>query len=247
MSTQPLVLYDVESDVGKWSPNTLKIRMSLNIKKLPYTTEWVKFNEIEDVAKRLGAKPTGTKPTDGTPWYTVPIVVNPSTGDVVSDSYQIAKYLDKTFPDSPLLIPQGTAGLEDAFQDAIKQTAWSKVPIVVLQILHSRLSGDAAAHVRKIREAQVGKTIEEFSEGAEAQWAGYRDGYGRVATWYDRVENSQFIGGGTNPTYADLVVASNLKWIKYLAGEDSKEWKDISSWHGGKWVKLIEKLSKYDV
>ena len=38
------------------------IRYALNYKKLPYKTVWVEFHEIEPAAKKVGAKPTRTKP-----------------------------------------------------------------------------------------------------------------------------------------------------------------------------------------
>ena len=38
------------------------VRYALNYKKLPYKTVWVEFHEIEPAAKKVGAKPTRTKP-----------------------------------------------------------------------------------------------------------------------------------------------------------------------------------------
>ena len=79
-----ILFYDlsVQSSVRSnkcFSPNTLyahpqtsrrpqltlglsSIRYALNYKRLPYKTVWVEYHEIEPVAKKVGAKPTKTKP-----------------------------------------------------------------------------------------------------------------------------------------------------------------------------------------
>jgi glutathione S-transferase len=217
------------------------IRWALNIKGIKFTTVWVEFQDIERVAKEVGAKPTATKP-NGTPWYTVPIIVDPNTKTTISDSWNIALYLEKTYP-SVRLFPEGTFGIQSAFQFAFASAVLSKFPGVMFSFIHANISAPAAAHVRWIREAQMGKTIEELSENADAQWESYKNGYGIVADWYEK-NGTGFISGNSI-TYGDIIVAGWLQWIKRLAGEQSKEWKNIESWHGGRWIQLLNEFSKY--
>ncbi|KAG7441167.1 uncharacterized protein BT62DRAFT_552788 [Guyanagaster necrorhizus] len=84
-------------------------RYALNLKNLPYRTVCVELPDVEALAKRVGAAPTRTKSDGVSPFYTIPIIQDDSTGAVVSDSPAIAAYLDKTYPSSgPVLILTGT-------------------------------------------------------------------------------------------------------------------------------------------
>ncbi|KAK0237554.1 hypothetical protein EDD85DRAFT_789711 [Armillaria nabsnona] len=85
-----------------------------------YQTVYVELPDIEALAKKTGASPTSTKPDGVSPFYTIPIIQDGSTGAVVSDSAAIAAYLDKTYPSSePMLILTGTITLQLAFADAV--------------------------------------------------------------------------------------------------------------------------------
>lgn len=215
----------------------------LNIKGLQYKTVWTEFNEVERVAQEVGFKPTAIKP-DSTPWYTLPAIYDPNTQVAISDSFEIAQYLDTTYP-AVCIIPEGTLGLQDAFQSAFEQIALANCPPVMFKMLHSNLFPDAAAHVRWIREEQFGATLEKLAEGTEAQWEAYKEAYGKVGAWYDK--NGKGFIAGDAITYADVVVAIWLLWIKSLAGEHSKEWKDVVGWHGGRWATFLEEFNRYDV
>lgn len=74
--------------------------LSLQLKGIPFKTEWVEYPDIEPLCKRIGALPTSKK-TDGRDHYTLPTIFDPSTGRAISDSLPIALYLDQTYPDSP--------------------------------------------------------------------------------------------------------------------------------------------------
>ncbi|KAK0237553.1 hypothetical protein EDD85DRAFT_727496, partial [Armillaria nabsnona] len=88
-------------------------KYTLNLKSMPYQTAYVELPDIEALAKNIGASLTSTKPYGVSPFYTIPILQDGSTGAVVSDSVAIAGYLDKTYPSSgPVLIPTGTMTLQ---------------------------------------------------------------------------------------------------------------------------------------
>lgn len=70
---------------------------------------------------RIGAKPTTTKP-DRSPKYTLPVIYNPSTKLVISDSIVIAKYLEKQYPDMTKLFLGESNRLIAAFLDAFQTT-----------------------------------------------------------------------------------------------------------------------------
>ncbi|KAJ7211850.1 hypothetical protein C8J57DRAFT_1604736 [Mycena rebaudengoi] len=108
----------------------------------PYKTIWLEYEEMEPISKSLGAAPTRNKP-DGRPHYTLPMIHDPCTGAVVSESIKITEYyLDKVYPDTPRLLPAGTAAFQRVFEDGVAALA-------------KAISGT--------REVLYGKTFEELA------------------------------------------------------------------------------------
>ena len=67
---------------------------------------WVEFPDTAPRMKEIGARATRY---DGRDIYTLPVLHDPNTGALVSDSFDIAMYLDKTYPEKPV-IPKDTNG-----------------------------------------------------------------------------------------------------------------------------------------
>lgn len=59
MSSSSTILYDLPSkgDCKCWSPNTWKVRLPLNFKGIPYTTEWVEYPDIAGKFEGLSVWP----------------------------------------------------------------------------------------------------------------------------------------------------------------------------------------------
>lgn len=72
--------------------------MVLNYKRLPYKTVWVDFADVQPLSKQISAPPTTTY-SDGSPRYTLPTIHDPNTGRTVSDTFEIARYLDEQYPE----------------------------------------------------------------------------------------------------------------------------------------------------
>jgi glutathione S-transferase len=92
-------------------------RFALNYKRVPYTTIWVEYADIQTVSKEIGATTTEKRPT-GEPRYTLPAIRIPATGEVIADSAKIIAYLEEKYPEQPL-IPAGTLEQQLAFSDQI--------------------------------------------------------------------------------------------------------------------------------
>ena len=93
--------------------------MALDMKGLDFVTEWVEFCDIKDLYERLGLPPSPADATGGRGPHTLPVIYDPSTGAIRSDSAQIIQYLDKTYPHTHRLFPEGTTGLQLAFDTII--------------------------------------------------------------------------------------------------------------------------------
>jgi glutathione S-transferase len=127
---QPLVFYELTNTLEfgqrSWSPNCWKTRFVtdpsaayhhilvltqvprfvLNYKRISYKTVWVHFADVQTAMKAIGAEATSTM-ADGSPRYTLPTIFDPNTSKFVSDSLEIAKYLDKHYPERQV-VPAGS-------------------------------------------------------------------------------------------------------------------------------------------
>ena len=106
----------------------------MNFKQLPYKTEWVEFPDIKAVCQKIGAPPTDIRlQLDGSglqEHYTLPVIYDSSTGKIVAESFAIAEYLDETYPDTPKLLPAGSAAAIALFNKCAEQ--YVLIPLVPL-------------------------------------------------------------------------------------------------------------------
>ncbi|EJF63317.1 hypothetical protein DICSQDRAFT_82843 [Dichomitus squalens LYAD-421 SS1] len=252
--SEPIIFYDLPSieNIGTWSPFTLRTRYSLNIKGIPYKTVWVEYPDIAPLSKQIGAAPTGTG-ADGAPLYTLPMIYDPNTKTAVSDSGKIARYLDKTYPDTHKLIPAEldvfTAAFEDAFWGAFHRP--DLVPVMNLAVFDI-LPPRSQSYFRRAREATFGTTMEDLaplgSEKRANHWAKVRNDASKVAAWYEADGNKDktfVLGDNAGVTYADVIVTAFFGCFRKGLGEDSQEWKDIAAWDGGRWKRLLAAFEKY--
>ncbi|PYI21874.1 hypothetical protein BO86DRAFT_388103 [Aspergillus japonicus CBS 114.51] len=96
----PLTFYDIATrppaEKNACSPNPWKTRFALNFKNLPYKTTWVPLPEVASVRKSLNV-PACRQFADGSDFYTLPILHDPTTNTLLGDSFDIAAYLQTTY------------------------------------------------------------------------------------------------------------------------------------------------------
>jgi len=221
-------------------------RFCLNYKNIPYRTEWLELEDIELHLKKLGIKPTGKKP-DGRDLYTLPAIHDPSTGTYLADSFLIAQYLDKTYPDTPPILPSDSIGLQVAFEE---QFMSALVPLWQFITVHSigLLTPRGQEYGRRSKEMQFGKRLEDMEpkgEDAEREWEVLRNALGKIDGYYAKVEGSGPFILGPSISWGDIVVVSAMIWIRLSFGEESQRWKYISSWHGGRWGALLKAFNAF--
>jgi len=248
MALEEIILYDIprkELEKGAWSPNTLKARLALAFKGLPYKTVWIEYPDIAAHCQKIGAKPTGTN-DDGTPVYTLPVIRDPNTDAVVSDSYAIAEYLDANYATTRSLIPAGTEGFHAAFFSAISgpHAAIAQTYITFVAHVPGLLNRSSEEYFIRTRTARLGKLEELCPRGPvrDAQLEKSKACFDVVASWYDKAGKDKLYLMGDTPVWADVIVAAFMVGVKRIFGPDSDEWKKISSWHGGRWAKLADAM-----
>jgi len=244
-----IVFYDIPSLLpGKaWSAFTWSVRFTLNYKSIPYRTEWVEYPDIEPLSKRLGINPTGKKP-DGSPYYTLPAIHDPSTNTYLADAFTIAEYLEKTYPDTPSIFPHETASLQNAFVFALTPSLMPVSPLIVPLIFPKLGTKRSEEYFRRTREHNYGKPLEDIipvgNERIEL-WAKFREGMNLVDKCMAKTDaKGPFVMGDTI-SWADFLLSGGLMWFKILWGEESEEWKEIASWNEGRWDNLLRALGKY--
>ncbi|KAJ7201180.1 hypothetical protein B0H12DRAFT_538157 [Mycena haematopus] len=240
-----ITLYDVASThPGQaWSPSTAKARYALNVKRIPHKTVFIEYVEIEALCKKIGAKPT----SQTAPQYTLPVIYDPSTATAVSDSMDIVRYLDATYPDTPRLIPEGTTAFHYAFTAAFEA---SLGPFVVYAIPASLpfLNSASQDYFRQTREQLFGgcrlEDVPPTGDAHTATWKKAEDALGQIDGWIlkNGADSKYFMGDVL--CYADITLAGFLRWFKMVLGKD--KWEEILTWHGGRWANLMKEMEKYD-
>lgn len=212
-------------------------------KGLEFETVYLEYPDIEPTAKKIGAKPTSSKP-DGQPHYTVPMITDSSNGAVISDSYEIAKYLDKTYPSTPKLIPDGTAALQAAFQTLWPSVTGPSVLQLLLPPSCSWLNPPSAEYFRRTREIAYGMKMEEFApEGSDLRKehiSKMKEAFDKVDSWLANSSGSFFVGDKIS--YADITVVTILRWIQRFL----PEWEEVKTWNNGRWAELVERFKGYE-
>lgn len=220
----------------------------MNYKGLRYRTEWVEYPDIAALCQKIGAGPTGTH-DDGSPYYSLPVLHDPTTNRVIPDSTAIADYLDQTYPDTPLLFPPGTRGLVASYQTAMgsilakTQALWKLVVLRVCLNLNERSHG----YFRRTREADEGMRLEEIApegEVRERTLKEFEEELTKIGKWYEVGGGGPFIMGD-RLCYADILLAGHLTWVRVSLGKESEEWKRIAGFAGGFPGRFIEQFEKY--
>ncbi|KZS96331.1 hypothetical protein SISNIDRAFT_407139 [Sistotremastrum niveocremeum HHB9708] len=245
-------LYDIPSTFPRkaWSLNTWRARFALGFKGLRHKTVWVEYPDISPKMQSIGASPTSKK-RDGSSMYTVPVIADFHVeGDgptVVSDSWKIALYLDKTYPDTPTLLPPGTKGLQKSYIDWVEDYIFDPLFPVLLRNTTYGLNPPSAEFYRRTREAWLGKTLEEYMPiGPKSEEAldKVKKNLTKLAAFLDQnatEENEQpmFIMGD-QLSYGDLVLAGIFMWFKISSEEHI--WNRIKDCNDGRWARLLQTI-----
>ncbi|KAG1764304.1 hypothetical protein EDD22DRAFT_1042576 [Suillus occidentalis] len=210
---QPLVLYDILSELpgNNWSPNPAKMsiprhRFVLRYKNIPFVTLWVEYAEIS-------------------------IVMNdPNTGAIITDSLEIASYLEKTYPENPIF-PNNS----EPFIRELNSTFASLLLPAFKHLFARTAELLSPASGKFFTEARSVYVPLPWGVGHDDDWDPLEKMYNTVYEWYQKTDGRWIMGDAFS--YADITVASSLLWYKRVVKED--EWARISSWNGGKWVQVL--------
>ncbi|KAK3353798.1 hypothetical protein B0T25DRAFT_221163 [Lasiosphaeria hispida] len=270
-SSLPITFYDIAQapPVEKTccSPNPWKTRLALNFKNLPYTTTWVPLPDIPKVRTSLQI-PACRKFQDGADFFTLPIIQDPTTDALVGDSFDIAIYLQKTYPASgggdlfppqtldfaltpnlAILVPLserrgGPEFAEYANFNANVDAAFSVHVQLTVQEFPLDPATAEATKAEFVRRAGV-SSWDDFAlvgEAREKTKDSFRDTLGGLAKLFLRDASGPFLLGA-RASYADLIVGA---WLRMMCVTlPNSEWEELRGWHEGVFGQLHDALGVY--
>lgn len=222
--------------------------------------------DISKVRQSLG-QPASRKFADGTDFYTLPVIQDPATNATVGDSFDIALYLQRTYPDS------GGGNLFPAQILDFTFVSSYEIPVPLSkrddggfpEYARFNINVDAAftAHVQLMVEgipydsATFEHTKAEFvrragvscwedfiltREAREKLMESLKNALGDLAKLFLENVNGPFLLG-QQANYADLIVGAWLRMAQVTLPK--QEWEEVRRWHGGVFGQLHDALDKY--
>lgn len=190
-----ITLYELALEDGRSaSPFVWRIRYALAHKGIPYETRYVGFTEIPTI---FGGR-----------FKTVPILQHGDT--VLNESWDIAEYLDRAFPDTPRLFNTPAENSLVRFTDAwFIGEVMRKMFRVYIKDVHDAARPQDRQYFRESREKNLkGQTLETFTADRATQLPAVRTA---LAPLRQYLSKSPFLSG-SNPNYADYIALSGFYW-----------------------------------
>jgi len=149
-------------------------------------------------------------------------------GRVIPDSWAIALYLEKEFPERPTLfggeIGQTLTHVFNVWAD--RELIPALIPFLMRDVLDCVGEADGA-HLRLQIESAMKKTLEDLSAGREQAVQAFRR---KLQPVRKALETRNFLGGAA-PTYADYVLFGLLQWARVISPAEVLEDGDaVAAW-----------------
>lgn len=195
-----------------FSPHTWKTVLSLAHKGLDHETKPVGFTQIpviENAATKI-----------------VPLLRDDD--QLVGDSFEIALYLEKAYPDRPSLFAgEGGKAMARFIESWSLMTLHTSLVRIILMDIHDSLAPVDQAYFRTSREARFGTSLEAVAETGADELKTFA---ARLEPLRTMLKKQPFIGGKT-PLFADYIVFGPLQWARIVspktivqAGDPVTDW-----------------------
>ena len=132
--------------------------------------------------KEFGVAPS--KLPDGSETYTLPVLHDPNTGALVTDSFEIAVYLDNAYPEKPVF-PKDTEGLIRVFADVYTDQLMPAIKFLIVRAVEIMREPSAQCYITT-KEKCFNQNLAEFSpEGPERDkhWSILEKGFVMTKRW----------------------------------------------------------------
>ncbi|UYG07037.1 glutathione S-transferase family protein [Halomonas sp. M4R1S46] len=183
----------------RFSPYCWRVRYALAHKGLDVETRPWRFTDKQALAFADHDK--------------VPVLVD---GDeVVTDSYAILRYLDRAYPEAPLLGEPLADARGRFFKHYAERALAPAMMRTIIMDLFNAVHPDDRAYFRESRETRFGRTLEEFHSPAK----GLAQLDAALAPLRGRFEEADFLDGEA-PAGADYLVFGFFMWARCVSSAD---------------------------
>lgn len=194
----------------RFSPYCWRVRMALAHKGLEFDTIAWRFEDKEALAFADYDK--------------VPVLCD--NGQVVTDSFEIMRYLDKTYPESPVLGEGVSYQRALFFKYFVERSVTPGLFRIVALDLLAAIHPDDRDYFRRTREARFGMSLEEVHNPEQ----GRQQLTQVLAPVRDQLRSSPFIDGEA-PSGADYLLFGSMMWAYTVSLEALIEPKDpVDEW-----------------
>jgi glutathione S-transferase len=190
-------LYDLTcaDERVRFSPYCWRTKLALAHKNLSFESVPWRFTDKDAIAFSNQGK--------------VPVLVDGEK--IVSDSHEIAEYLETAYPNEASLFGDAATRALIAFMKAWTEDVLHAaiIPLVVADIWAS-LDPKDQDYFRETRERFLGRKLEDFAPQREAYLAAFK----KTLAPLRRTLKAQSFVAGTAPNYADHIVFGALQWAR---------------------------------
>jgi len=248
------------------APNPWKSRYALNFKDVPYITQWVQMPDVAKTRQGLGIPPC-RKFKDGTDYYTLPVVTDSATGAKLGDSFDIASYLEKNYPNSgagnlfpadikldytcPVQLNFGPPLTErddklhveyGKFNDQVDMAFTLHVQLMFKGMKWDpKLADGIRAEFARRAGAARWEDLSAEGEAREKLMGSLRDTLRDLAGVFQRDSSGPFVLG-EKACYADIIVGGWLCMMSRTLPEG--EWEQVRGWYDGVFGRLHDALQE---
>lgn len=269
--SEPLVFYDIASRYQplSYAPNPSKTRYALGFKKVPFKTTFLDILDIAPTRQELGVA-AGRKLDDGSDFFTLPMLQDPSSGKVIGDSFDIANYLEDKYPDpgDGQLFPSNSTGFGLDYESPNKDTVFFAPLTNIVGAKHDEYAkfnrhvdatftsnmvlygynmpfnppsaDEVKALMCKRAHLSSWEDLKIESEAREALKAVMKQNLASLAELY-LAREGPFLEGDM-VSYADLIVGAWLNCYSTIMPGD--EWEVFRTWYDGAFARLHDVLQE---
>ena len=179
----------------RFSPHSWKVVMALAHKGLDFIERPTPFTEIRSIED--GFSPTVPVLDDG--------------GTLVRDSFDIALYLEETYPDRPTLFAgEGGKAISRLVEGYVQTILQAGLVKIIVKDIHDCLAPVDQAYFRTSREQRLGRTLEEIEAQHAAELAAFQP---KLEPIRHMLKFQPFLGGD-GPLFADYILFGALQWSR---------------------------------
>lgn len=195
-----LVLWELAGadETRRFSPYCWRVRLALRHKGLDFSTRPWRFTEKQAIAFSGQDK--------------VPVLQD--RDQTIFDSWAIAEYLDRAYPNRPSVLGQGAAlGLNRFATDWVEQMVQPLIFHILVADIHAHVAEIDKDYFRTSREERLGRTLEEISANRDT----LRPQLTKALTPLRKALQRHPFMGGDAPTWADMAVFGPFQWARSIS------------------------------